>query len=110
MATDPRLSLALDMIQAAEEADVPLRLFGGLAVRVLCAEDGADVRPGADIDVMASAKVKRRVAAVVEPFGFEPDRHFNALYGYKQLYFSHPGLGLALDVVLDRLQMCHTLE
>jgi hypothetical protein len=37
------------------------------------------------------------------------DRNFNALYGDKQLYFSHGTHGHAVDVMIDRLHMCHTV-
>jgi hypothetical protein len=42
--------------------------------------------------------------------GYDPDKNFNALYGNKQLYFAHGDTGLAIDVLIDKLHMCHTLE
>jgi hypothetical protein len=42
--------------------------------------------------------------------GYDPDKNFNALYGNKQLYFAHGNTGLAIDVLIDKLHMCHTLE
>jgi hypothetical protein len=42
--------------------------------------------------------------------GYAPDKTFNALYGNKQLYFTHTETGLALDVIVDKLEMCHTLD
>jgi hypothetical protein len=55
-----------------------------------------------------------RVRAALGPFlaaqGFAPDKEFNALYGHKQMYFRSPDGGWALDVMLDRLDMCHVLD
>jgi len=42
--------------------------------------------------------------------GYDPDKNFNALYGNKRLYFAHGNTGLAIDVLIDKMHMCHTLE
>lgn len=39
-----------------------------------------------------------------------PDKTLNALYGNKQLYFTDPENSRALDVIVDKLEMCHTLD
>src|SRR5205807_1832266 len=41
---------------------------------------------------------------------YQPDKMFNALHGDKQLYFSHAETGVAVDVLIDKLHMCHTLD
>ena len=51
-----------------------------------------------------------RVGELLSERGYDPDKNFNALYGNKQLYFAHAGTGLAIDVLVDKLHMCHTLE
>src|SRR5258708_6084217 len=38
------------------------------------------------------------------------DTTFNALYGHKRLYFHSPHRKRSLDVLVDRLHMCHTVE
>lgn len=37
------------------------------------------------------------------------DKRFNALYGHKQLFFSTPE-GRAIDVLVDRMEMCHIVD
>jgi hypothetical protein len=42
--------------------------------------------------------------------GYVADKNVNALCGNKQLYFTHGETGLAIDVLIDKLHMCHSLE
>jgi hypothetical protein len=42
--------------------------------------------------------------------GYVADRQHNILYGDRQLFFDHPEAGHSVDVIVDRLVMCHTLE
>jgi hypothetical protein len=42
--------------------------------------------------------------------GYEPDQGYNAVHGYKQLYFSDPANGRPIDVLIDRLEMCHSVR
>ncbi len=41
--------------------------------------------------------------------GCVPDKMFNSLNGDRQMYFTAPS-GRAIDVMVDRLVMCHTLD
>lgn len=47
---------------------------------------------------------------LLEEIGYEADRRHNALYGHKQLYFTDLRTGRPLDVLVDRLEMCHRFE
>jgi hypothetical protein len=113
MATDPAdvdpLDEALDLVRRSGEAGIPLRLIGGLAVRVLCPDLPPRVRDRQDLDLASTSEARPALAAFLVSSGYEPDRHFNALYGRKQLFFASPS-GRAIDVLIDRLEMCHVLE
>ena len=50
-----------------------------------------------------------QLAAHLESVGCQPDRRFNNLNGDRQMYFIAPS-GRPIDVMVDRLSMCHTLE
>ena len=66
-------------------------------------------RSGQDLD-FASVKASRKgVSALLEAEGYLADRNYNALYGDKQLYFAHAQTGQVIDVIVDRLQMCHVV-
>jgi hypothetical protein len=65
---------------------------------------------GQDLDFASSSSTRRRLSDMLTERGYDPDKNFNALYGNKQLYFAHGDTGLAIDVLIDKLHMCHTLE
>jgi hypothetical protein len=105
---DP-LDEALDLVARAERAGIPLRLIGGLAVRALCPDFPPRFRNRQDLDLASTSAARPPLTELLVGLGYEPDRRFNALYGHKQLYFASPR-GRAVDVLLDRLEMCHVLE
>jgi hypothetical protein len=108
-AGDDVLPGALRLIEGATAEGVPLRLVGGLAVRVLCPDFPPRVRENQDLDLASVASARPRLTSFLIDRGLEPDRRFNALYGHKQLFFAAPD-GPAVDVLIDRLDMCHVLE
>jgi hypothetical protein len=105
---DP-LDEALDLVARAEHAGIPLRLIGGLAVRVLCPDFPPRTRDRQDLDLASTSAARPHLTELLVGLGYEPDRRFNALYGHKQLYFASPR-GRAVDVLVDALEMCHVLE
>ena len=106
--TDP-LDEALDLVARAEHAGIPLRLIGGLAVRVLCPDFPPRTRNRQDLDLASTSSARPHLTELLIGLGYEPDRRFNALYGHKQLYFASPR-ARAVDVLVDALEMCHVLE
>lgn len=106
-AGDP-LHEALALIEAAQSEGVPLRLVGGLAVRVLTPDFPPRARKGQDLDLASVSRVRSRLTQLLEGRGYEPDKRFNALYGHKQLYF-RSSAGRTVDVLVDRVEMCHDL-
>jgi len=105
---DP-LPEAVALVDGAARAGLRLRLLGGLGVRVLCPDFPPRLRPGQDMDLACASKGRRDVAAYLEQSGCVPDKMFNSLNGDRQMYFTAPS-GRAIDVMVDRLVMCHTLD
>jgi hypothetical protein len=103
---DP-LPEALGLIEAARNDGVPLRLVGGLAVRVLCPDFPPRSRKGQDLDMASRSGTRPKLRDMLIGRGYEPDKRFNALYGHKQLYFR--SAGWTIDVLVDRIEMCHDL-
>jgi hypothetical protein len=108
-ATRDLLEEARALVDLADERGAVLRLLGGLAVRELCPQLPPRTHDDQDIDFGSIGASRRTLTDLLLERGFVPDRTFNALYGDKQLYFQHPD-GWAIDVVIDKLRMCHTLE
>ena len=107
-ADDP-LPEAMALAQGAAAAGLGLKLLGGLAVRVICPAFPPRLRQGQDIDFACLSKGRKDVAANLEKQGCEGDRRFNNLNGDRQMYFTAPS-GRPIDVMVDRLTMCHTLD
>jgi hypothetical protein len=106
---DDPLPEAVTLVEGAARAGVKLRLLGGLGVRVLCPSFPPRRRPGQDIDLACASKGRRAAAAYLEKSGCVPDKMFNSLNGDRQMYFTAPS-GRPVDVMVDRLVMCHTLD
>ncbi len=108
-ASDDPLPEALTLARGAAEAGIGLKLLGGLAVRVLCPDFPPRLRAGQDIDFACLTKERKKAAEYLASAGCEPDRRFNNLNGDRQMYFTAPS-GRPIDVMVDRLTMCHTLD
>jgi len=104
------LTEARALIEAASSRGVVLRLVGGLAVQLLCPELPARTHAAQDLDFCTLGSSRPGLTELLGAHGYAPDKNFNALYGNKHLYFAHPETGLAIDVLVDRLEMCHRLE
>jgi hypothetical protein len=107
-ADDP-LPEAVALVEGAASAGLNLRLLGGLGVRVLCPDFPPRLRTSQDIDLACTGKGRREVTAYLERSGCVADRMFNNLNGDRQMYFTAPS-GRPVDVMVDRLVMCHTLD
>jgi hypothetical protein len=104
------LNEAKSLIDLASQRDIDLRLLGGLAIRLLCPDLPPRTRTGQDLDFGSASSTRRTLGDLLVELGYVPDKNFNALYGNKQLYFVHGQTGLAIDVLIDKLNMCHTLD
>ena len=100
---------AMSLIGGAQEAGIPVRLIGGLAVRYLTPDYPPRARDGQDLDLASVSAHRRKLSEFLVSKGYEGDRTFNALYGHKQLYFASPS-GRTVDVLIDRIEMSHTLQ
>jgi hypothetical protein len=104
------LEEALAIVRGASERAIPVRLVGGLAVRLMCPDFPPRVREAQDLDLASIGRAAQALTAFLGERGYVADRTFNALYGRKQLFFAHGESGRTLDVMVDKLEMCHTLE
>jgi hypothetical protein len=99
------------VVAAAAAQSVPVRLIGGVAIwlRASPAARAALGRRYPDIDLVAHRKQSRKLRAVLEEAGFEPERVFNATHGARRLLYHGPG-GWQVDIFLDTFEMSHTLD
>jgi hypothetical protein len=100
---------AVQTVEAANRAGIPLKLLGGQAVRYLTPDYPPRVRGDQDMDFASVASAKRPVLDLFSELGFEGDRKFNLMHGHRQMYF-RSSAGVTADVIMDRLHMCHVLD
>lgn len=107
------LDTALALVRDAENNGITLRLMGALAIERRCPRSWriarAQGRTTADIDLIGLKKQWDRLIELFESKGYEFDERHAMLHGKERLNFFHDS-GFRVDVFLDRLSMCHTIE
>jgi hypothetical protein len=98
------------IVRQANEQGIPLKLLGGQAVRLLCPLFPHRARNDQDMDFACVSTAKRQVIAFFDGHGFLGDQRFNVLHGDRQMYFTTADGKTSVDVIMDRLNMCHVLE
>ena len=105
---DDPLAEALRIIGLADERGLLVRLMGGLAFHAQAPTWTARIdRTGRDIDLATRSQDRTALTDLLVREGYTPDRQYNALYGHKQLYFVDESHRRPVDVLVDRLDMCH---
>jgi hypothetical protein len=101
-----------ELIEGGRERGLKLRALGGIGVAFQCesALRPPLARDWKDVDMVSLSRQNREVQTYLEGRGLTCDREFNALHGHQRLIYFDPDLGYQLDVFVDRLVMCHTLE
>ncbi len=85
--------------------------MGGLAFHARVPDWRARVgREGRDIDLATRSRDRRGLSDLLVESGYLADKQYNALYGHKQLYFVDESRTRPVDVLIDRLEMCHAFE
>lgn len=107
---DP-LQEALRLVALADARGLRVRLMGGLAFHAKAPEWTARISRGRrDIDLATRSSDRKALAELLASQGYAADKQYNALYGHKQLYFVDPAWDRPVDVLVDRLEMCHRFD
>jgi hypothetical protein len=107
---DP-LAEALRLIALADGRGLQVRLMGGLAFHAQAPTWTARIdRAGRDLDLATRNRDRKAVVDLLVAEGYTPDRQYNALYGHKQLYFVDVPRRRPVDILVDKLEMCHQFE
>jgi hypothetical protein len=97
---------------AANESDIPVRLIGGLAIR-LHAGNGlppALDRAYQDIDLVTTGKASRRTLKLLDDLGYTPHERFNALNAGRRAVVYDLERQRQIDVFIDEFRMCHKID
>jgi hypothetical protein len=101
---------ASELVAAARDSDVTLKILGGVAVRLHAHEGHPElVREFKDIDVVARPEESKAVHAMLERMGYVGEEMFNTLNaGRRGLYFDLAN-ERRLDVFMGDFEMCHKI-
>jgi hypothetical protein len=112
--TTPNADIVLEadrLLGAAGQADVPVRLVGGLAVRahLPAGTEPIIVREYKDIDLVTLKGRGRAVSAFMTEQGYEADRVFNTTNGHRRLLYYDVPHQRQVDVFVGAFEMCHSI-
>ena len=98
------------LAQAAEKG-VPLRLLGGVAIKLRAPGDlpQAFARSYADLDFATTKKAVGRATDLFRSAGYTPQTAFNALHGGERLLFFDDEHDRQIDVFVGAFSMCHKI-
>lgn len=97
------------LVRAAEAEGLTVRLIGGVATRVCCADavPPALTRPCPDIDLVTAKGGSAAAARLLRAQGYEPHVSFNALHGQERMLFFDRGNDRQVDVLVGAFRMSH---
>lgn len=100
------------LVERAAEAELAVRLFGGVAIWLRATEQTRQLlgREYGDIDLVAHRSSSRRLRELLEHEGYVPERVFNATHGASRLLYHAEDASYHIDVFLDRFEMSHKLD
>jgi hypothetical protein len=104
---------AQEIVAEAASRGALLRLVGSAGIRMHCPSAEATMaaleRPAKDIDLVCRSSDRNNVRTLLEERGYEVDR--DALVALEGSRFAFRRAdGLEVDVFVDRLEFCHTIE
>jgi hypothetical protein len=105
---------AAELIASAAEHDLTVRVVGSAGIRMHCADalaamEGVE-RAAKDLDVVVRGADRNRLRSVLEARGYVVDRDLLVAMEGRRFAFHHPGRELDVDVFVERLEFCHTIE
>src|SRR4051794_6264743 len=103
---------AVRVLGMADERGLHVRAIGGLGVFLSSpsARRPPLARDYKDLDLAGPGSERHLITETLIDAGYRADEQFNALHGSHQLFFQDPSSERAVDVIIDRLEMCHSLD
>ncbi len=97
---------------AAQQAGMLLKLTGGLGVyfHSPSAAQPPLRRDYRDLDLVGLSTQRQGILRLLQHLGYQPDVPFNTLQGLRRLRFWDAPHEREVDVFLDQIRMCHTID
>jgi hypothetical protein len=98
------------LLDIASQEGVPLRLLGGVAVRLKAPEMPPSlVREYKDIDFAVTKKGGGAADKLLKNAGYEPNVSFNAMHARERGLYYDDANGRQVDLFIDAFRMCHEI-
>jgi hypothetical protein len=97
---------SLRIIDSAKDKGTMLRLIGTCAIR-LHSDTDLEVK---DIDIVTYGKYVTSLRGFFGSLNYAQDRRIYALHGNERQIFHDPVRNTKIDIFVDKLRMCHTLD
>jgi Uncharacterised nucleotidyltransferase len=98
------------LLGIAADEGVPLRLLGGIAVRLKAPEMPPSlVREYKDIDFAVTKKSGGAADKLLKNAGYEPHVSFNAMHARERGLYYDEANGRQVDLFIDAFRMCHEI-
>jgi hypothetical protein len=105
---------AVRIVSEAGDAGVTLRVMGSAGIRLHCGAPGGVMdllgRPAKDIDFVVPEKQRKGMRRYLESRGYVIDRDLLIAMEGTRYSFRHAESGTDIDVFVERLEFCHTIE
>jgi hypothetical protein len=105
---------AVAIVAAAADAGVLLRVVGSAGIRLHCPAPGPLMdqlnRPAKDIDFVVPQQHRKGMRRLLESRGYQVDRDLLIAMEGTRYSFEHREHGTEIDVFVERLNFCHTIE
>jgi hypothetical protein len=105
---------ARSIVAAAGAQGVTLRVVGSAGIRLHCALPGPLMdrlnRPAKDIDLVVPQRHRKGMRRLLEERGYVVDRDLLVAMEGTRYSFEHREHGTEIDVFVERLSFCHTIE
>jgi hypothetical protein len=105
---------AAELVASATERGITVRVVGSTGIRMHCAPARAAMddaeRASKDLDLVVRSGDRNALRSLLEARGYVVDRDLLVAMEGQRFAFHHPGLELGLDVFVERLRFCHTIE
>ena len=98
------------LLGMGEQQGVPIRLLGGVAVRLKAPEIPASLdRSYKDIDLAVTKKGGGAADKLLKNAGYEPNVAFNAMHARERGLYYDDANGRQVDLFIDAFRMCHEI-
>lgn len=105
---------ATTLVAEATEREIVVRIVGSAGIRLHCEGASATMdlvdRRAKDLDVVVRGRDKARLRDLLEARGYLVDRDLLVAMEGTRFAFTHPDTGVDVDVFVDKLEFCHTIE